>query len=118
MLDLETMYWDSLDGTHVRRGGATALIEGKVIVVGGEDMGDKYHELFQVNMGGFMATFDGIDDELMIKHLPTIIPSQYTIEAWVRPARIGAMNIVVRSDETYPMVGARCFALLTHALDA
>ena len=44
----------------------------------------------------------GVDDEIMIPHLPTIIQTQYTIEAWVRPSRAGPMNIVVRSDENYP----------------
>ena len=54
-------------------------------------------------MGGYMMMFDGVDDEIMIPHLPTIITTQYTIEAWVRPAKVGPMNIVTRSDETYPM---------------
>jgi len=104
MLDLESMYWDSWDGNLVRQGAATALVEGKLFVVGGEDAGDKYHEAYQFNMGGFMMQFDGVDDEIMIPHLPTIIQTQYTIEAWVRPARAGPMNIVVRSDENYPQV--------------
>ena len=49
-----------------------------------------------------MMLFDGVDDEVMIPHLPTIITTQYTIEAWVRPAKVGPMNIVTRSDESYP----------------
>merc|ERR1712196_612971 len=47
-------------------------------------------------------SFDGVDDEIMIPHLPTIITDKYTIEAWVRPAKVGPMNIVCRSDESYP----------------
>ena len=39
----------------------------------------------------------------MIPHLPTIITDKYTIEAWVRPSKVGPMNIVCRSDESYPM---------------
>lgn len=104
MLDVDTFYWDTWDGNLVRTGAATALVEGKLFVVGGDDMGDKYSELYQYNMGGFMMQFDGVDDEIMIPHLPTIIPLQYTIEAWVKPARVGPMNIVARSDETHPMV--------------
>eukprot|EP00967_Tisochrysis_lutea_P074877 scaffold100728_cov35-Tisochrysis_lutea.AAC.1 len=49
-----------------------------------------------------MIEFDGVDDEIMIPHLPTIIPNAYTIEAWVRPATVKAMNIIVRTNETYP----------------
>lgn len=104
MLDLTTMVWDSWDGNLPRRGPAAALIEGKLFVVGGEDMGDKFHECDQFNMGGFMMQFDGVDDEIMIPHLPTIIQTQYTIEAWVRPAAAAPMNIVARSDESYPLV--------------
>ena len=59
MLDLESMYWDSWDGNLVRQGAATSLVEGKLFVVGGEDNGDKYHEAYQFNMGGFMMQFDG-----------------------------------------------------------
>jgi len=109
MLDLDEkspqyMYWDSWDGNLVKQGAGTALVEGKLFVVGGEDMGDRSHETYQFNMGGFMMQFDGVDDEIMIPHMPTIIPTSYTIEAWVRPARAAPMNIVVRSDENYPMV--------------
>ena len=34
--------------------------------------------------------------------MPTILPTVYTMEAWVRPAKIGAMSIIARSDESYP----------------
>ncbi|KAL1525478.1 hypothetical protein AB1Y20_020334 [Prymnesium parvum] len=104
VLDLDSMYWDSSwDGNLVRTGSATALVEGKLYVVGGEDLGDKYRETYQFNMGGFMMEFDGVDDEIVIPHLPTIIPDRYTIEAWVKPARVGPMNIVARSDESSPL---------------
>jgi len=72
-------------------------------MAGGEESKEKHKELFQFNMGGYMMMFDGVDDEIMIPHLPTIIQTQYTIEAWVRPAKVGAMNIIARSDDTYPM---------------
>ena len=36
-------------------------------------------------------------------HLPTILPTTYTMEAWVRPAKVQPMNILARSDESYPM---------------
>ena len=110
MLDLEPrdgatgLYWENFDGNLMRQGAACFLVEGKFFVVGGEDSGEKYHETSQFNMGGFMMQFDGVDDEIMIPHLPTIIQTQYTIEAWVRPARAEPMNIVVRSDENYPQV--------------
>ena len=32
-----------------------------------------------------------------------IAGGSYTIEAWVKPAKAGAMNIIARSDENYPM---------------
>ena len=38
----------------------------------------------------------------MIPHLPTIIPNMYTVEAWVRPAKVGPMNIICRTDYTFP----------------
>ena len=47
-----------------------------------------------------MMRFDGIDDEIMIPHLSTIITNQYTIEAWVRLAKVGPMNIICRSDDS------------------
>lgn len=60
-LNLDTLSWDSWDGNLYRQGAATALVEGKLFVVGGEDdMGDRYHECCQFNMGGFMMQFDGI----------------------------------------------------------
>jgi len=102
MLNLDTLYWDSWDGNIARRAGAIGLIEGKLLHVGGEEAKEKQKDVHQFNMGGYMMSFDGVDDEIMIPHLPTIITSQYTIEAWVRPAKVGPMNIVCRSDESYP----------------
>lgn len=87
----------------MRHGASMGLVEGKLFSAGGEESGDRFHDVAQFNMGGFMMLFDGVDDEILIPHLPTIIQAQYTIEAWVRPAKAAAMNIVARSDESYPM---------------
>jgi len=103
MLNLDALYWDSWDGNISRKAAAVGLIEGKMVLCGGEESKEKYNDTYQFNMGGYMMLFDGVDDEVMIPHLPTIITTQYTIEAWVRPAKVGAMNIVTRSDDTYPM---------------
>ena len=103
MLNLDTLYWDSWDGNVARSGAAMGLLEGKLVTVGGADGKDKFKDVHQFNMGGFMMLFDGVDDEIMIPHLPTIITDKYTIEAWVRPSKVGPMNIVCRSDESYPM---------------
>jgi len=103
MLNLDTLYWDSWDGNVGRRAPSVGLIEGKLVMAGGEESKEKHKELFQFNMGGYMMMFDGVDDEIMIPHLPTIIQTQYTVEAWVRPAKVGAMNIIARSDDSYPM---------------
>jgi len=75
----------------------------ELLAIGGEEAKEKYKDVHQFNMGGYMMTFDGIDDEIMIPHLPTIITSQYTMEAWVRPAKVAPMNIICRSDENLPM---------------
>ena len=103
MLNLDTLYWDSWDGNVARSGAAMGLLEGKLLTAGGAEGKDQHKDMHQFNMGGFMMTFDGVDDEIMIPHLPTIITTQYTIEAWVRPSKVGPMNIVTRSDESYPM---------------
>jgi len=107
MLNLDTLYWDSWDGNISRKAAAIGLIEGKMLLCGGEDNKEKFNDTYQFNMGGYMMLFDGVDDEIMIPHLPTIITTQYTIEAWVRPAgkdgKVSAMNIIARSDDTYPM---------------
>jgi len=103
MLNLDTLYWDAWDGNITRLGAAMGLLEGKLLSIGGAEAKDKFKDVHQFNMGGYMMTFDGVDDEIMIPHLPTILPTQYTIEAWVRPSKVAPMNIVTRSDESYPM---------------
>ena len=103
MLNLDTLYWDSWDGNVARTGGAMGLLEGKLLSIGGAEGKEQHKDVHQFNMGGYMMNFDGVDDEIMIPHLPTIITTQYTIEAWVKPAKVGPMNIVTRSDESYPM---------------
>ena len=108
MLNLDTLYWDAWDaqasGPFERSGVAMGLLEGKLLAIGGKsDKTTLHKDVKQFNMGGYMMTFDGEDDEIMIPHLPTIITEKYTIEAWVRPTKLAAMNIVTRSDESYPM---------------
>ena len=70
------VYWDSWDGNVGRRAPSVGLIEGKLVMAGGEETKEKHKELFQFNMGGYMMMFDGVDDEIMIPHLPTIIQTQ------------------------------------------
>ena len=103
MLDLDTLYWDSWDGNLSRVGAAMGLVEGKLFLCGGEESGARSSDVVQFNMGGFVMQFDGVDDEIMVPHLPTIIPTTYTMEAWVKPAKVGPMSIIARSDESYPM---------------
>lgn len=104
MLNLDSLYWDSWDGNVARKAPALGLLEGKLLTVGGEESKEQYKDVHQFNMGGYMMKFDGVDDEIMIPFLPTIIQATYTMEAWVRPSRaLGAMSILARSDETYPM---------------
>jgi len=103
MLNLDTLYWDSWDGNVARQGCAMGLLEGKLMAIGGFSGKEYFKDVHQFNMGGYMMMFDGVDDEIMIPHLPTIITTQYTIEAWVKPSKVGPMNIVTRSDESYPM---------------
>ena len=81
----------------------TGLLEGKLLNIGGAEGKDVFKDVHQFNTGGYMLNFDGVDDEIMIPHLPTIITDKYTIEAWVRPTKLGPMNIVCRSDDSYPM---------------
>ena len=103
MLNMDTLYWDSWDGNVARTGPCMGVLEGKLLTIGGAEGKDRHKDVHQFNMGGYMMSFDGVDDEIMIPHLPTIITDKYTIEAWVRPAKAGPMNIVTRSDESYPM---------------
>lgn len=70
----------SKEGRHWR----TALVEGKLYLFGGQDGQTRSNDVLQFNMGGFQMEFDGEDDEIMVPHLPTIIPTQYTVEAWAR----------------------------------
>ena len=83
MLNVDTLYWEAWDGNIARSGPAMGLLEGKLIAVGGGEGGgaDKKKDVHQFNLGGYMLNFDGVDDEIMIPHLPTIITSQYSIEA-------------------------------------
>ena len=39
----------------------------------------------------------------MVPHLPTILPTTYTMEAWVRCSKVQPMSIIARSDESYPL---------------
>ena len=103
MYNLDTNYWESWDGNISRVGSAMGLVEGKLFLVGGEEAGARAQDVLQFNMGGFVMQFDGVDDEIMVPHLPTILPTTYTMEAWVRPAKVQPMNILARSDESYPM---------------
>ena len=102
LLNMDTLYWESWDGNIARRGGAFGLLDGKLLACGGEESKEKKNNLSLFNMGGYMMSFDGVDDEIMIPMLPTICADKYTIEAWVRPAKVGPMNIFCRSDEGYP----------------
>ena len=104
MLNVDNLTWEAWDGNVARVGPAMGLLEGKLLSIGGGENKDKFKDVHQFNLGGYMMNFDGVDDEIMIPHLPTIITTQYSIEAWVRPAKVGPMNIVTRSDELYPMV--------------
>ena len=105
MLSLDTLSWDAWDGSGVtREGQATALVEGKLFTVGGEEAGARGSDTMQFNLGGYTMVFDGVDDEIMVPNLPTVLPDAYTLECWVRPTVAGkAMNIVVRSDDSYPL---------------
>ncbi len=105
MLSLDTLSWDAWDGSGVTRSGqATALVEGKLFTVGGEEAGARGSDTMQFNLGGYTMVFDGVDDEIMVPNLPTVLPDAYTLECWVRPTVAGkAMNIVVRSDDSYPL---------------
>ncbi len=49
-----------------------------------------------------MLNFDGVDDQIMILHAPQTIPTHYTVEAWVKPLKAAPMNIIARSNESYP----------------
>jgi hypothetical protein len=98
MLNLDTLYWDAWDGNITRLGAAMGLLEGKLLSIGGAEAKDKFKDVHQFNMGGYMMTFDGVDDEIMIPHLPTILPTQYTIEAWVRPSKVRMTNLPASLD--------------------
>ena len=102
MLNLDTNYWDSWDGNIARTAPAMGVVEGKLSLCGDEESGARANDVVQFNMGGFVMQFDGVDDEIMVPHLPTIIPT-YGDEAWVKPSKVGPMNIIARSDESYPM---------------
>ena len=102
LLNLDTLVGSGCEGGVSRSGQALHLVEGKFLLLGGSDGGTRSADVQQANLGGFMINFDGVDDVIMIPHLPTIVPNAYTIEAWVRPASQKPMNIIVRSDESYP----------------
>ena len=102
MLNTETYTWEAWDGNASRNGAAMHVVAAKLFLSGGVEGAERFADVIQFNFGNFMIEFDGVDDEIMIPHLPTIIPNAYTIEAWVRPATVKAMNIIVRTNETYP----------------
>lgn len=101
MLNLDTYDWDAWDGNLNRNAMAMHLVEGKLFVLGGMEDSEPCSHLHQLNMGGFMIDMDGVDDTLMIMHMPTILPTVYTMECWCRPTGPGPMNIMCRSDEGY-----------------
>lgn len=103
MLNTATLAWEAWDANVSRRGAAMHLVAAKMLLAGGLEGTDRFSEVVQFNIGNFMIEFDGVDDEIMIPHLPTIIPNAYTIEAWVRPAKAEAMSVIVRTNEQYPM---------------
>ena len=41
-------------------------------LVGGQDGETRFADVLQFNMGGFIMQFDGIDDEIMVRHLTHI----------------------------------------------
>lgn len=70
MLNLDTLYWDSWDGNVARTGSAMGLLEGKLFTVGGGSSKENFKDVHQFNMGGYMMSFDGVDDEIMIPCAP------------------------------------------------
>mmetsp|Transcript_14496 Transcript_14496/g.47315 ORF Transcript_14496/g.47315 Transcript_14496/m.47315 type:complete len:627 (-) Transcript_14496:332-2212(-) len=102
MLNTATLAWEAWDANVSRTGAAMHMVAAKMLLVGGTEGSEHSSEAMQFNIGNFMIEFDGVDDEIMIPHLPTIIPNAYTIEAWIRPAKAEAMSVIVRTNETYP----------------
>ena len=82
MLSLDTLSWDAgRQRRHAERPG-DALVEGKLFTVGGEEAGARGPDKMQFNLGGYTMVFDGVDDEIMVPNLPTVLPDAYTLECW------------------------------------
>lgn len=103
LLNVSSLRWDSWDSSAARAGGMLQLVDGRALVIGGLEHGLASEDVLQYSLGGFQLELDGERDEAMIPHPPLLLPTAYTVEAWICPAKVGsAMNIVCRSSEAYP----------------
>lgn len=103
LLNTSTLRWEMWEATSARAGPMLHMVEGRVLVLGGIENGLACDDVLQYNLGGFQLEFDGVDDEVMVPHPPSLLPSAYTIEAWIYPAKANVpMNIIARSNESYP----------------
>ena len=89
MLSLDTLSWDEWDGSGVTRSGqATALVEGKLFTVGGEEAGARGSDTMQFNLGGTWS-LTASTTRSAVPNLPTVLPDAYTLECRVRPTCAG-----------------------------